>query len=186
MLVIHMFFFLKTEMLDFLLAIQSLKTTKRTGWINNQIENPESIADHMHRMAIISMLTDCNDRDKLVKMAIIHDIAEAKVGDITPYDGISNEAKFNLEKNAIEEFVQMLGGSSQALEIRDLWMEYEKGESEISILCKDIDKFEMILQAFEYEKDGKKLDSFFESTKGKFRTPQIINLAEELYSKRTQ
>jgi len=50
----------------------------------------ESIADHMYRMAIITMM--CPDptvkKDRCVKMAIIHDMAEALVGDITPLDKV--------------------------------------------------------------------------------------------------
>ena len=44
----------------------------------------------MYRMSIISML--CPDptvnRDHCVKMAIVHDMAESLVGDITPVDGV--------------------------------------------------------------------------------------------------
>jgi 5'-deoxynucleotidase YfbR-like HD superfamily hydrolase len=39
-------------------------------------------------------------------------------------------------------------------EIFDLFMEYETGTSSEAIQLKDIDVFEMILQAFEYEKGG--------------------------------
>ena len=46
----------------------------------------------MYRMGIITMLcppeVDMN-RDRCVKMALIHDMAEALVGDITPTDGIA-------------------------------------------------------------------------------------------------
>ena len=52
----------------------------------------ESIADHMYRMGIITMLCppEVNmNRDRCVKMALIHDMAEALVGDITPTDGVT-------------------------------------------------------------------------------------------------
>jgi putative hydrolase of HD superfamily len=67
---------------DFLETCGNLKRTKRSGWVNNNVKEPESIADHMHRMGLISMLiTDASiDRSKLVKMAIVHDIAEAIAG----------------------------------------------------------------------------------------------------------
>ena len=32
------------------------QVNKRTGWINNDVPNPESISDHMYRMAIMAML----------------------------------------------------------------------------------------------------------------------------------
>jgi putative hydrolase of HD superfamily len=46
----------------------------------------------------------------------------------------------------------MLGESPAATEIRSLWSEYEAGSSEEAKLVKDFDKFEMILQADEYER----------------------------------
>ena len=49
--------------LDFLSMCENLKTTKRTGWIDNGIPNPESIADHMHRMSLIVLLLPCPSFD---------------------------------------------------------------------------------------------------------------------------
>jgi putative hydrolases of HD superfamily len=50
--------------------------------------------------------------------------------------------------------------------------EYEKGESQEAMLCKDFDKLEMILQAAEYESSqGMRLQDFFDSTEGKWQTP---------------
>lgn len=38
------------------------------------------------------------NRDKLMKVCMVHDLAEAVVGDITPYDGVSKEEKRVLEE----------------------------------------------------------------------------------------
>lgn len=61
------------------------------GWVRKDIDKPESIADHMYRMALMGLIATSTslDTSKLVKMAIVHDIAEAIVGDITPHDGVS-------------------------------------------------------------------------------------------------
>ncbi|CAL5410681.1 unnamed protein product [Camellia sinensis] len=52
---------------------------KRTGWVRRDVENPESIADHMYRMGLMALI-DSNiprvDPDKCIKMAIVHDIVE--------------------------------------------------------------------------------------------------------------
>ena len=44
----------------------------------------------------------------------------------------------------------------------------------------------MILQAHEYEVEGnhRNLDSFFESTRGYFKAPEMIKLVDQLYEKR--
>lgn len=72
--------------------------------------------------------------------------------DITPHDNISNEKKYEMELAGMNVFMEQLQFSSFALEVKNLWLEYEAGQSKEALLCKDIDKFEMILQAFEYEK----------------------------------
>lgn len=79
-------------MFAFLQIIRSLKFQKRTGWLDHGIpaEATESIADHMYRMGVISMLVPKEvDSNKCVKIAIVHDIAECLVGDITPYGRIT-------------------------------------------------------------------------------------------------
>lgn len=52
------------------------------------------------RMAMLSfMLTDpAVNKDRLIKICLVHDVAEAVVGDITPYDGVSKEEKRRLEE----------------------------------------------------------------------------------------
>lgn len=59
----------------------------------------ESIADHMYRMSImVQLIQDSRiNKDKCIKMALVHDMAETITGDITPDDGISAETKNHLE-----------------------------------------------------------------------------------------
>ena len=54
----------------------------------------------MYRMAMLSFLiTDPTiDRDRLIKVCLVHDLAEAVVGDITPNCGVSKEQKRQLEE----------------------------------------------------------------------------------------
>ncbi|CAN1811569.1 5'-deoxynucleotidase HDDC2 [Linum perenne] len=140
--------------IDFLSLCHRLKTTKRAGWVKRDVRDPESIADHMYRMGLMGLiLPDIPgiDRDKCVKMAIVHDIAEAIVGDITPSDGVPKEEKSRKEAEALDHMCKLLGGGSRAKEIEQLWKEYEDNSSPEAKLVKDFDKVEMILQALEYE-----------------------------------
>ena len=80
--------------------IERLKLQKRSGWVREGIKDPESIADHMYRMAMLSLLSEEDDQldiAKCVQLAVVHDLAEASVGDITPFDGISKAEKEKLE-----------------------------------------------------------------------------------------
>lgn len=136
-------------------------------------------------MALIASDTPGINRDKCIKMAIVHDIAEAIVGDITPSDGIPKLEKSRMEKEALDHMCKLLGGGPRAEEIYELWMEYEENSTNEAKVVKDFDKIEMILQALEYEKEqGKDLEEFFQSTAGKFQTDLGKAWASEIASRR--
>ncbi|CAA0826894.1 Metal-dependent phosphohydrolase [Striga hermonthica] len=174
--------------IDFLTLCHRLKTTKRTGWVRRDVKEPESIADHMYRMGLMALISSDIpgvNREKCMKIAIVHDIAEAIVGDITPDDGIPKKEKSRREREALKNMCELLGGGERAKEISDLWMEYEENSSLEAKLVKDFDKVEMILQALEYENEqGKNLEEFFESTAGKFQTDLGKAWALEVASRR--
>uniref|UniRef100_I1JGU3 HD domain-containing protein n=1 Tax=Glycine max TaxID=3847 RepID=I1JGU3_SOYBN len=101
--------------IDFLSICHRLKATKRTGWVRKDVKNPESIADHMYRMSLMALIASDVpgvDRNKCIKMAIVHDIAEAIVGDITPLDGVSKAEKNQREQEALDHMCKVLGGGS--------------------------------------------------------------------------
>jgi len=140
------------------------------------------------------------DTNRCIKIAMVHDLAEATVGDITPHCGVSDATKHQLELDAITGMASQLAGgclpmsSSQTTatagvgaEILDLWKEYEAGATPEAKLVKDMDKLEMILQALEYETDGKNeksLDGFFDGVRGKWRTPIGKAWGEEIERRR--
>ncbi|KAG9456071.1 hypothetical protein H6P81_000579 [Aristolochia fimbriata] len=177
-----------SSVIDFLTLCHRLKTTKRAGWVRREVHEPESVADHMYRMGVMSLIAHDLpgvDRDRCIKMAIVHDIAEAIVGDITPSDGVPKLEKSRREREALDHMCKLLGGGSRAKEIHELWMEYEENSSPEAKVVKDFDKVEMILQALEYEKEqGKDLNEFFQSTMGKFQTDIGKAWAAEIASRR--
>ncbi|XP_063868269.1 5'-deoxynucleotidase HDDC2-like isoform X1 [Scylla paramamosain] len=162
---------------------------KRTGWVLRKVDEPETVSGHMYRMAIMSFLFDDDDgvdRDRVMKMCLVHDMAESIVGDLTPHCGVSDEDKHQREVAAIESF-RSLVGQKAGTEMYDLFMEYEEQKTKEAKVVKDLDKFDMILQAFEYETDQERpgtLEEFFKSTEGKFTHPKIIKLIEQLYKER--
>jgi putative hydrolase of HD superfamily len=178
-----------SSMLDFLTYIGKLKTLKRTGWVRSGVNLPESDSDHMHRAAICAMLiTDASvDRTRCIKMALVHDVCECIAGDYTPSCGITTEEKHRLEREALVELGDILGRDHiVSKELIDLFDEYEKGETMEALYVKDIDKFEMILQAHEYEEaqPGLSLNQFFDSTRGYFKTDLFKQLDAELMARR--
>lgn len=152
------------------------------------VRDPESVADHMYRMGVMAFVADYSpgvDRDRCIKMALVHDIAEAIVGDITPSDGVPKDEKSRREREAINHMCNILGGGSRAEEILELWLEYEENSTLEAKVVKDFDKVEMILQALEYEQEqGTNLEDFFQSTAGKFQTDVGKAWASEIVSRR--
>lgn len=65
----------------------------------------------MYRMGMMSLLaSDAGvDAGRCMRMALVHDVAEAIVGDITPHCNVSDDEKHKLEADAIQQIKQMLG-----------------------------------------------------------------------------
>ncbi|XP_053210138.1 5'-deoxynucleotidase HDDC2-like, partial [Panonychus citri] len=143
--------------IKFLMEVGKLKQIERTGWILNKIHSPERIAGHMYRMAIIPLLvlstsnTTKVDLNKVIKLSLVHDIAECIVGDFTPYDDISPEEKHRLEENAVQ-YLSSLLPSTVTDNFLSLYSEYEEQLTAEAQLTKELDRFDLVLQAFEYEK----------------------------------
>jgi len=170
--------------LDFFKTAANLKKISRQGWIDKlSLDNPESVADHSYSMAVIGMvISDLQNynSEKILKMILLHDLAESKIGDHTP-EQLSNEKKNKLENNAFDEIIQNLPDliKTQYLQI---WQEYQENNSPESKIVHQIDKLEMILQAKIYEKEGhskERLESFFESAKIDITDPKL----KELFTK---
>ncbi|THU75547.1 HD domain-containing protein [Dendrothele bispora CBS 962.96] len=180
-----------TDRLAFFHIIERLKTQKRTGWVNQKIPNPESIADHMYRMSVLAMCCSDTKLDiaKCVMMCVVHDLAEAHVGDITPHEGISKQEKKRLEAEAMHNFVHdMLHNSPAAQRIEELWKEYEDGQTDEARFVKDLDRFEMGVQALEYERDrgAPSLQPFFDSGLPNIGHPEVQTWGQDLIAERTR
>ncbi|XP_039604336.1 HD domain-containing protein 2 [Polypterus senegalus] len=172
------------KLLEFTKLIGQLKTIPRTGWVYRNIKKPESVADHMYRMAVLAFLIEDKklNKDRCIKLALIHDMAECIVGDIAPSDNISKEEKHRREKEAMKYLTDLLSEDVKK-EIYELWEEYEYQSSPEAKLVKELDQCEMILQAYEYEMSEKspgRLQEFFDSTKGKFNHPEVMQLVKSL------
>ncbi len=170
--------------LDFFKTAANLKKISRQGWIDKlSLESPESVADHSYSMAVIGMvISDLENynSEKILKMILLHDLAESKIGDYTPKQ-LNKEKKNKLENNAFNEIIKSLPDliKSQYLQI---WQEYQENNSPESKIVHQIDKLEMAIQAKIYEKEGysqEKLDTFFESAKIDIIDPKL----KELFTK---
>lgn len=117
----------------------------------------------MYRMSMISMfappaLAPRLDLPKCIKMALIHDMAELLVGDITPVDNVPKPEKSRREAETMDYLTKNLlrnvAGGVTGEEMRAIWQEYEDSKTLDSHFVHDVDKIELLLQMMEYERRG--------------------------------
>ena len=144
------------NLLSFFRIVCNLKTIKRSGWIHkSNITSPESVADHSYSMCMMSMiLAEIINLDSghIMKMAIIHDLAESLVGDHMP-DNVSCEEKQLVEDKAMKKIISKLPNSLRKNYL-DIWNEYNDNNTVNAKFVHNMDKLEMALQAKEYEFEG--------------------------------
>lgn len=156
------------KVLDFAFVLGKLKKIKRTGWIRNHIPNPESVAEHSFRMSVLAMILAPKigaDINKSVKMALIHDIGEAEIGDIVTRRGIKDlpnlKEKIKIERESLLKILSL----AESAEYVKLFDEFEENKTIEAKFVKQLDKLEMAIQAIEYEKEHKiNLQEFFDHT----------------------
>lgn len=174
-----------SDILKFFNEVGKLKSVKRSGWVLRGVKNSESVADHTFRVALMAWILGKQKHglsvEKLIKIALVHDLCEVYAGDITPYDTILpkdarkkkeilktwprfTEAqkkkiaakKFKAEKAGLEKVIKVLP-SSLSTEVKSLWLEYEKAISKEARFLKQVDRAENLLQSLEYWQKDKSL-----------------------------
>jgi len=162
------------EIIEFAKLIGKLKNVKRTGWKIRGVKNPESVAEHSYRTALLAMLIADKEglnTEKLVKMALLHDLEEAINGDIPTLEKVKLDKKKLFEKNkkTVQKSLSVLPKNLQK-EYLDIWIESQKCKTKYAKLLKQIDYIEMMIQCLEYEKSQpgvkKNLVDFWENVSG--------------------
>ncbi len=171
--------------LDFFKTAVNLKNISRQGWVDKlSLKHPESVADHSYSMAIMGMIIsdlENYNSEKILKMILLHDLAESKIGDYTP-NQISKENKVKIENNAYDEMISALPESIKS-QYAQIWEEYQKQESPESKIVHQIDKLEMALQAKMYQKDGSSkeaVESFFKSAEEGITHPKLREILNQI------
>ncbi len=158
--------------LDALCRAYGLKDESRTGWQLRGITDPESVAAHTWGVAFLCLVygdrlatefaTDDRfedraeplDIDRAIRLAILHDLAEAETGDLPTRadpaaETIAPDEKATLERSAIDELTDPL----QTDDLEAAWNEYEERNSPEAIAVKEMDLIDMCLQALVYERE---------------------------------
>lgn len=168
-----------------------LKQIQRYGWLLKGIKKPESVADHISRVVLMTLILGTNtalDLHKMVSMAIIHDLGESIVGDVIYESGTkiigSLKNKHRDERHAMKVIFEKILEKKKYL---SLWEEWVKQKTPESQFVKRVEKLEMVMQALEYETLGyssKLFDEFWENTWKYLKDSDLEPLYQELENRR--
>lgn len=139
--------------LDALVEALALKATVRAGWTRVGVSEVESVAAHSWGVAwlVLLLLPAELDRERALTYALLHDLAEARIGDITPHDGVSRQDKARREAEAMRAMTPAL---PRGAELEATWHAYEAQEDDEARFVKQLDRLDMALQALAYARDG--------------------------------
>jgi putative hydrolases of HD superfamily len=184
----------------------ALKRLPRKGWIDRGVDQPESVAEHSYRLALMTLLVGIRDPGidvcRAMTLALVHDLPEIITGDITPFDDRLDDtatdrnslfrqapefseqagvAKTEAERAALSELTANLPDDLTRVLI-DAWEEYEAGKSAEAMLVRQLDKLETWLQALEYRIEQPELiiESFRLGTERDITDTGLVALLEAI------
>lgn len=160
------------DILELMRRIGALKSIPRTGWRLRGVREGESVADHAFRVVALAMVLADGARErgvevdalKVLRMAVLHDLGEAEIGDIplTALAYLTRETKDRAEGEAVKSLLEPLGRCAGVY--MELWNELAAGLSMEARLVRTADRLETLIQAREYERNGsRRLDDFWEN-----------------------
>jgi 5'-deoxynucleotidase YfbR-like HD superfamily hydrolase len=163
-----------SELSAVLLGALGLKQVPRAGWLRAGIGSPESVAAHSWGVAMLALSVPAPElnRERMLAFALVHDLAEVIVGDITPHDGVAAEDKARREQAAAGE---LLG---RAPELLALWRDYEAQDCPESRFVRQLDRLDMALQAVRYAETGADTTEFVRSAEAVIEDPRLVAILE--------
>lgn len=150
---------IRSAMRFYLLATK-LKYKIRSGWDkshwNVNSERLESVAEHVYGTCVLAISLNSEfelnmDMEKILKMLTIHEIGEVMIGDITPYDNVTEEEKAEMEHAAMKNVIGDLVNKDELYKLLIEFDEHQSKEAKFAYLC---DKMEADIQAKIYQDMG--------------------------------
>ena len=139
------------RIVEFLFEVGMLKRTPRSGW-QFLGAGSESVAEHVFRAAMIAFvlarMDPTVDADKVLRLALVHDLPETRTGDLNYVNQKYVEAD---EARAADDISQDLPFAD---ELRELLAEYRAESTPEAVLAHDADQIEMLLQLKEHLDSG--------------------------------
>lgn len=150
------------NILKFYYYNQTLKSKVRSGWdeehwnIESENERIEMISDHIISAVGLAFAFGSEfkyeiDINKVLKTLMIHEIGEAIIGDVTPFDNVSPEQKHEIEHMAMK---QVLGNLNKCDELYQSLLDFDACINPIDKFSHYCDKLEADLQSKVYQEKG--------------------------------
>lgn len=164
--------------------IHPLDRVPRAGFLLRGVAEPESVAAHSHFLALLGLVFceryPAYDRGRVLGMALVHDLAEARLMDIPmPYaDAYLNDAKHHAEQAITED---MMANLSPAL--ADMNREFMEGQTPEARLLRGLDKAQMMIKVWCYEREHRgRLEEFWNNPKNfwDYGVPEVSELFEAI------
>ncbi|MFJ6382396.1 HD family hydrolase [Kitasatospora sp. NPDC092039] len=166
---------------NFLFEAGTLKQTKRTGWWMAGVRDPESVAEHSWRTALLASIIaklEGADPARAAYLATWHDIAETRTGDVN-YVGRKYATSADPEAVTADQVVGMPEILASA--VQELIAEYEAKESPEAICARDADKLECLIQGIEYRAQGyANAQRWIDNSRGRLTTKTAHELADTM------
>lgn len=190
------------DILALMIRLEALKRTARTGWNmkfppghktqSRTVPNAESVADHSWSLSMFAFVVGERlglNVEKMVTMALVHDVAECVTTDIVtatlePEEKARVEAeKRVLEDAAIREIFLPLGDFGQ--QCYALWLEFEEGVTPEAQILSQLDRLECSLQAKLYREQGHDLfpGEFLIFARKHITHPDLLAMLDNLHAR---
>ncbi|MBO0655552.1 HD domain-containing protein [Streptomyces triculaminicus] len=163
----------------YMMEVGALKRMKRSGWWIAGVKDPETIAEHSFRTAVIGSvlaMMEGADPAKVALLCTFHDTQETRVGDI-PWIGRRYVTAAGNERVTADQVSK--AHPAVAAGIQAIVQEYENGDTLEVRVARDADKLECMIQGLEYLEQGyRNAQEWVDSTRAKLKTPSALALAE--------
>lgn len=192
---------------------QRLKRVPRQGWLDRGVPplDTESVADHSLGVALLAWMAalEANvsganlDAERVLMLALVHDLPEAEIGDWTPYApedvhahgpaaeraAFLNElqprspertaAKRSAEQAVIDRLVSVLPATAGRT-LAGLWQELADGQSPEARFVKQVDRLETFLQSRAYlaEDPSRPMASFAAEASAEITDPLLASVRD--------
>ena len=158
--------------LNFISEAGMLKRVTRSGWSVLGIKNAETVAEHSFRCAVIGYMIarlEKADPYKVLLMTLFNDIHEARITDLHKMAQKYIEADACEDESFYEQIEQLPAGLKE--ELKNNRSVYKKQQTKESLIARDADIIECLIQAKEYCEFGyKEARKFMEDAPGHLKT----------------